>query len=202
MSNISNQPVKFIACTDTQYNNLQSKENNAIYFVAGSNNNYRICLGETCYNVSIITSLDGITTDFDVPSSHAVKTALNNKVNIPTVDPSTDTTLPATLTLLTDHEYRYLNLEYDNNTPTPTLEVDILNEYLGYFYASIILHGINFSGTVSQFLTTPSGNTFINSIVFLNDADLTNNDTAEILLFSNGIDICCIASAYTRPVLP
>lgn len=195
MSNITNQPVRFIACTDTQYDNLPSKENNVIYFVAGSNNNYRICLGENCFNVKVITNLDGVTTDFDVPSSHAVKMALNNKVNIPIIETITDTTLPATLTPLTDHEYRYLNLNYTGTT-TPTLEVAILREYLEYFYISIILHGINFTGNVSDFITAASGNTYVNTIRFLNDVELSGNDTAEILLFANGLNICCIASAY------
>lgn len=201
MSNITNQPVKFIACTDVQYDALANKENNAIYFVSGSNNNYRICLGDTCYNVAVITSLDGTTTDFDVPSSHAVKMALNNKVNRPNIETMPDTTLPATITPLPDHEYRYLNLDYTGTT-TPTLEVAILREYLEYFYISIILHGINFTGAVSDFITAASGSTYVNTIRFLNDADLRSNDTAEILLFSNGIDICCISNAYSHPVNP
>lgn len=195
MSNITNQPVRFIACTDTQYDSLPSKENNVIYFVAGSNDNYRICLGENCFNVKVIKSLDGITTDFDVPSSHAVKMALNNKVNRPNIETITDTTLPATITPLPDHEYRYLNLDYTGTT-TPTLEVAILREYLEYFYISIILHGINFTGNVSDFITAASGDTYVNTIRFLNDVELSNNDTAEILLFTNGLNICCIASAY------
>ena len=197
MSNITNQPVKFIACTDVQYQNLANKENNAIYFVAGSNNDYRICLGGTCYNVTVVNNL--LTPNYyDVPTTYAVSHELSNKVNRPFIHTYSDASLPSSITPTTDHEYRYVNLLYSSGTPvpTPTLEVCILTEQIGYFYTSLILHGIYFSGNTSNFITVPNTTGFVSNIRFLNDADLTGKDTVEILLFSNGIDICCISAAY------
>ena len=202
MSNISNQPVKFIACTDTQYNNLQSKENNAIYFVAGPNGN-KITVGDVCYNVTVVNTL---TTPnyYDVPTTYAVSHELSNKVNRPFIHTYTDASLPSSIIPLTDHEYRYTNLLYSSGTPvpTPTLEVCISTEQIGYFYTSIILHGIYFSGDTSDFIVASNNTGYVNTIRFLNDTELTGKDTVEILLFSNGIDICCISAAYDSTVQP
>ena len=200
MSDISKQPVKFIACTNTQYRALDNKENNAIYFVAEENNN-RLYVGSTCYNINIVQNFN-VVNDTTVPSSLAVSTALNNKLSRPTIETITDTTLPATLILQTDHEYRYINLSYSSDTPPIILSIP--ESATDYFYASIILKGINRSTStpIGDFVTLASGTGLLNSIIFLNDVDLDGKDVVEILLFSNGVDVCCIATAYITPIPP
>lgn len=185
-------PVKFKIGDEDTYNNLATKDKGTMYFVTDADDNKRIYIGDQCYNLTVITDLEnGVVSDKTVYSSEAVKLGLNSKVSMCTVDTSDSETLPTTVNIRNNYEYRFPNL-----TGATGIQVDVTNDYVHYlFYCSIILHKIISSDSVAEFVTVPSGST--TEIKFLNgDVNLDGMDTLELLFFTNGLDICCIASTY------
>ena len=188
------QPVKFCFGTDATYQTI-NKDPNTIYFIIDNSGGGRLYVGEQSYNVEVVNSLN-LTPDsvHTAPSVAAVSTGLNRKVNkCNIITDTTSTNLPTSLTLETDTEYRYIGL---TATTTRNLVLSI-PDFTGYqFYSSIVASTINFAGTVAEFVQLSPSST-VQVIRFLNgDVDLSDKNVAELLFFSNGIDICCIGTGY------
>ena len=193
--NVKVTPVKFKIGDYDAYEALTNKDEGTIYFVT-KDNNRRIYIGDKCYNVSVVTDInDSVLSNDTVFSSLAVKNGLNSKVGMCTIDTSDSTTLPTTVYIRNNYEYRFINL-----TNATALQVEVTNDYVPYlFYCSVVLHTVNFSGSVAEFVTVPSGSETV--IKFLNgDTALDGMDTLELLFFSNGLDLCCIAATYKHTV--
>ena len=183
-----------------EYNTI-NKDPNAIYFITNNSGGGRLYVGEQSYNIDIVNNLElGPTSTTTAPTVSAVVGGLNNKVSrCAIITDSTSTTLPNNITLNADTEYRYVALTY-TSTATPTLVLTIPNTTEYQFYSSIVLSKINFSGTIEEFVSLAPASP-VQTIRFLNgDMDLSSNDVAELLFFSNGIDICCIGATYSTSV--
>lgn len=188
-----NEYVKFIKGTKERFDSLENRDENAIYFISDEQNHTnRIYIGDKCFNVDVIQDLSTEANNYTVPSSIAVRNALANKLSICKVKTFTDTSLPQVLELESDTEYRYTNL-----TGATSLNIkindDIQNNY-SYFYSSVILSKVNSTNSVADFISIDSSSAVTN-IIFLN-YDVTLNNTAELLFFSNGLHICCIVATY------
>ena len=188
-------PIKFKFGSEQTFNSI-NKDENTVYFITDDYGNHRLYVGNDCYNVSVVTSLSGAVSDKTVPSTSAVLTELNKKVDHCSVVVSDDSTLPQTLLLQNNTEYRFLNL-----TGATELTISIPTSSIasggGLFYSSVILHTVNSANDVATFVqTTPDSP----SVVFLNPAaSMSEGDTVELLFFSNGLDICCIAAPSNHP---
>ena len=193
----TNNPIKFKWGYETTFNHI-NKEEDTIYFISDNEGNNRIYVGDECYNVQIVTSLEsGNTVPLShktVPSSIAVSNALNNKVNRCTLITRNGDFPTIELQLQNNTEYRYLQL---NALEEITVKLpDDFPAYSAYlFYSSVILHNISSTKTVQEFIKLPDDST--QHIRFLNgDVDLNGMNTLEALFFSNGLNMCCIAAAY------
>lgn len=188
-------PVTFCFGSAESYNNLTHKDENSVYFISDTDGHQRIYVGGTCYNIDIVEDLDtGTIGNKEVPSTQAVVTQLNKKVDNCALVTSSDTVLPEPLVLNNNTEYRYLNL---SSASSITISIPTLSESFLY-YSSVVLYPINSSDSIDTFVTASAGNT---SIVFLNpDVNLTDKNTLELLFFSNGLDICCIAAASNHEI--
>lgn len=200
----NHSPVAFKFGDESTYQNLQNKDGNTIYFTADSDGNRRLYVGTDCYNVTVVTNLDpsdsSIMDNKKVPSVPAVISALNQKVNRCQLINSTATSIPAVITLANNTEYRYLNI----TSPGPsTITVSIPQDDTPYlYYSSVIIHNINCSDTVADFVEIDI-NSDVQEVKFLNEeTSLADMDTVELLFFSNGLDVCCIAATYKHEAEP
>lgn len=184
-------PVTFKFGSDNTYKSLQNKDENAIYFITDADGNSRIYVGDTCYNVTVVEDLDtGVIGDAVVPSTRAVVEQLNKKVNVCTLVSNDSTTLPATLLLNNNTEYRYLNLASATATSITVSIPTIATPFL--YYSSVVLHEINSSDDITTFVTVAQDS---EPIMFLNPSvNLAGFNTLELLFFSNGLGVCCIAA--------
>lgn len=189
---MSAEYVRFVRGTAEQYEALQEKDSEAIYFISddvtGTN---KIYVGEDCYIVTIVTDINSANVnDETVLSSLATKTAISTKANKTMLENFTVTTLPSVVELENNTEYRYNSL-----TGASTVNVsisDFSSDYL--FYSSLVLHNINSSGTIEEFVTIDQDSA-VSNISFLNgDKSLASNNTIELLFFSNGVGVCCIGA--------
>ena len=200
----NHSPVAFKFGDESAYQNLQNKDGNTIYFTSDNDGNRRLYVGTDCYNVTVVTNIDpsdsSIMDNKKVPSVPAVISALNQKVNRCQLINSTVTTIPAVITLANNTEYRYLNI----TAPGPsTITVSIPQDDTPYlYYSSVIIHNINCADTVVDFVNIDI-NSDVQEVKFLNgDAGLGDMDTVELLFFSNGLDVCCIAATYKHEEEP
>lgn len=195
MSEITNySAVKFRYGDANKFSTIE-KDSNTIYFIHDDAGNKRIYVGDDCYNVTVVDTLDSdvILSDKSVPSTYATKTALNSKVGLCQVVGTEATTLPDVIDLENNVEYRYVNI--DEITGVTVRSAQRYEPDL--FYCSIILNTVNSSDSVADFVTVSSDSGV--NIRFLNaDVNLSDMDTLELLFFWNGLDICCIASAYVH----
>lgn len=192
MADNANKPVKFKYGNASTFETI-TKDDNTIYFIHNdTTNDNRIYVGNECFNVTVVSNLDDANiSDLAVPSVRAAKEGLNKKVSKCDLVTITDSDLQSYLTLANNTEYRGLDL-----TDVASLTIDVDENYTPrLFYSSVILHAIDSSDTVADFVQVRTGSDVV--IRFLNgDTDLGGMDTAEFLFFSNGLDICCIAYAY------
>lgn len=167
------------------------KDPNAIYFITDTQTGaHRIYMGETCFNVDIVSDLDNITSSDVVPSAISVKAALNKKSDVCTVNSFDSTTVPECITMENDHEYRYTSL---TDCTGVTIEISAHREQR--FYSSLILHTVNSTTTLEEFVTIQNNSGF--PVRLLNgDTSLAGMDTVELLFFDNGLSTCCIGAAY------
>ena len=197
----NHSPVTFKFGDESTYQNLQNKDGNTIYFTADNDGNRRLYVGTDCYNVTVVTNLNtsdsSIMDNKKVPSVPAVISGLNQKVNRCQL---VDSSLPSVVTLSNNTEYRYLNI----TAPGPsTVNISIPRDDTPYlFYSSVVIHNISCPDTVEEFVTIDSGSD-ISEVKFLNgEASLGDMDTIELLFFSNGLDVCCIAATYKHESEP
>lgn len=195
MSEITNySAVKFRYGDANKFSTIE-KDSNTIYFIHDDAGNKRIYVGDDCYNVTVVDTLDSdvILSDKSVPSTYATKTALNSKVGLCKVVGADATTLPEVIDLENNVEYRYVNIDEITHVTVSSAQL----EGPDLFYCSIILNTVNSSDSVADFVTVSSDSGV--NIRFLNaDVNLSDMDTVELLFFWNGLDICCIASAYAH----
>ena len=183
--------VRFIHGTAEQYDALQEKDDDAIYFISddvnGTNTIYK---GDESYSVTIITDINGQVNNKTVLSSLATKNANSTKANKTMLENYDVTTLPAVVELENNTEYRYNSL-----TGATTVNVSISDFGTDYlFYSSLVLHNINSSRTIEEFVTIDQGSA-VSNISFLNgNKSLASNNTIELLFFSNGVGMCCIGA--------
>jgi hypothetical protein len=126
--------VRFVKGTAEQYEALQEKDSEAIYFISDeATETNKIYVGEDCYTIKIVTDIASADVNDDtVLSSLATKTAISTKANKTLLENYTVTTLPAVVELENNTEYRYNNL-----TGATTVNVsisDFSSDYL--FYSS------------------------------------------------------------------
>ena len=199
--------VKFSRKSKTDFNNLTNKDTNTIYFVNGEGNtNNQLYLGSHLYGADIINDESTIPSSTTVYSTSTTKSMITGKADSCTLQVFTESTLPAVVSLSNNTEYRYtmlsgatgLNISISNND-VPS------NQTSWMFYSSIVLHSVDTTLPVDEFVTMDA-NSAIENIVFLNvDAvDMTDKDVVELLFFSNGMSnqICCIGYAYEDPNIP
>lgn len=184
--------VRFVKGTAEQYEALQEKDSEAIYFISDeATDTNKIYVGEDCYTIKIVTDIASAdVNDETVLSSLATKTAISTKANKTLLENYTVTTLPAIVELENNTEYRYNNLT--GATGVNVSISDFSSDYL--FYSSLVLHNVNSTGNIADFVTIDSGSS-VSNISFLNgDKSLASNNTIELLFFSNGVGVCCIGA--------
>lgn len=196
--------VRFIRKSKTDYNNIDNKDTNAIYFVNGEGNVNQIYLGSDLYGADIINSYTDIANNKSVYSTTASNSMIAGKADMCTLRTYSDTTLPEILNISNNTEYRYTAL-----TNATGLNISItdapVNQDTWMFYSSIVLNKISTTLSLDEFITMDSSSS-INDIIFLNKdiVILDDMDVLEVLFFANGMSnqVCCIGYAYKLPVPP
>ena len=191
-------PVSFKYGSAEKYEALKNNnqvDSNSIYFIHDSNGNKRIYVGTDCYNIGIVEDLETGTISSDVvPSTEAVVTQLNKKASQCNIIVNTATTITAPITLVNNTEYRYFNLT-DIDEITVNIDYDA-SQPTKMFYSTLTLYSTLSGVAVGDFVTVPNG---ASPIRFLNP-EVELNNTVELMFFSNGRDICCIAGTYEYTV--
>ena len=187
-------PVSFKYGSAEKYEALKNNnqvDSNSIYFIHDGNGNNRIYVGTDCYNIGIVEDLEtGTISSNVVPSTEAVVMQLNKKATQCNIVVSTATTITAPITLTNNTEYRYFNLT-DIDEITVNIDFDA-SQPTRMFYSTLTLYSVLSGVAVSDFVTVPDG---ASPIRFLNP-EVILSDTVELMFFSNGRDICCIAGTY------
>lgn len=188
-------PVQFKYGSKEKFDSI-THDANTIYFISDdTTHTNRIYVGDDCFNVEVISELDDSLSSESVPNVHAVKTALNTKVNKCKIIDNTETDLPSVVELVSDTEMRFLHLDLSEDSKLNISITKPLSE-IAFFYCSVTLCKVNSQSIISDFITIDTNSVIKNIHILNNDVSLVDNNVVELLFFHNGLSICCIASAY------